>query len=228
MMTFSAGCWICLLTLTVAMLFSAGEVVSSDPIGLPCCHKVNARKIHKFQACYEQFPRDDCKQHAFLIINKRGQWCISPNATWLNDMRDKLQFIKPHLSGRKQLRSRVSSGAAKCSKMWTTFSAGRWICLLTLAGVMPLCAAEVNSQIIELPCCRGNKVREIDNIKECFEQNPRARCNHHAYVIITKDQKMICVAHPPPPWLKKKLDSGELSCPPEISKPRRLKKKKKM
>uniref|UniRef100_A0A8D3DGI5 Chemokine interleukin-8-like domain-containing protein n=1 Tax=Scophthalmus maximus TaxID=52904 RepID=A0A8D3DGI5_SCOMX len=75
-----------LLTLAVVMIFSASQVDSSVPIGLPCCHNVTSRRVRNISKCYEQKPRQDCSRHAFLITREKLQpLCISPDAQWLQD-----------------------------------------------------------------------------------------------------------------------------------------------
>ncbi|XP_051266744.1 C-C motif chemokine 14-like [Dicentrarchus labrax] len=102
--------------------------------------------------------------------------------------------------------------------MWKSVSASRWICLLTLAVVMLLYVSEVDSyfSIGGSPCCHRSSYYKIKGIKVCREQNPRLGCHHHAFLIITKTDKIMCV-NPAAKWLKDKRDMKELDCPPVIS-----------
>ncbi|XP_076617191.1 uncharacterized protein LOC143339697 [Chaetodon auriga] len=96
--------------------------------------------------------------------------------------------------------------------MWASLSASCWTCLLAL---MLFAASQVDSMILGLPCCRGGRSKEIQDVQQCFEQKPRSDCSYHAFVIITSSNKKVCVKGTSP-WLKKRLSKGEINCPPEL------------
>nr|XP_057915435.1 uncharacterized protein LOC131108482 [Doryrhamphus excisus] len=79
--------WMLLLTLA-AVIFQVDAYVPD--VRLPCCRSVASRRVLRIKRCFEQKPREDCNQHAFLMVTKSGkQWCISPAAKWLKDRMDK-------------------------------------------------------------------------------------------------------------------------------------------
>ncbi|XP_030254211.1 C-C motif chemokine 5-like [Sparus aurata] len=103
-------------------------------------------------------------------------------------------------------------------KMWTTLSASRWICLLTLTVVMLVSASQVDSSspIIRLPCCLNVSSRKIERVKTCYEQKPREGCQRHAFLVVTRKNKQWCI-NPDAAWLKDKIEKGKLSCPPDLT-----------
>uniref|UniRef100_A0A671YDX9 Uncharacterized protein n=1 Tax=Sparus aurata TaxID=8175 RepID=A0A671YDX9_SPAAU len=56
--------------------------------------------------------------------------------------------------------------------MWTTLSASRWICLLTLTVVMLVSASQGKTEL---------KLLNI-RVKTCYEQKPREGCQRHAFL----------------------------------------------
>ncbi|CAK6969265.1 C-C motif chemokine 4-like [Scomber scombrus] len=97
--------------------------------------------------------------------------------------------------------------------MWTTLSASRWIFLLTFAVVMLFSVSQVDSYvpIVDIPCCRNVSSRRIERIKKCYEQQPREGCNQHAFMIMTKRNKIWCI-NPTAKWLKTKLAKSQFWC----------------
>ncbi|XP_077410351.1 uncharacterized protein LOC144040224 [Vanacampus margaritifer] len=91
--TLETRCWIFLLTLGLVLI----QVESNVPdVRLSCCGSVGYRRLPRIKRCFEQKPREDCKQHAFLIVTKSGkQWCVSPAAKWLKDKMDKNKLKCP-------------------------------------------------------------------------------------------------------------------------------------
>ncbi|KAG7231315.1 hypothetical protein INR49_012155 [Caranx melampygus] len=81
----SVSRWIFLLTLAVVLFVSATQA-NTPGISLSCCFSHESTKIRRIKRCFEQTPRYDCDHHAFLIMNRRGRWCIDPAAQWLQDL----------------------------------------------------------------------------------------------------------------------------------------------
>ncbi|KAM9712348.1 CX chemokine ligand 34b, duplicate 11 [Menidia menidia] len=82
-MTLSANRLLFLLILAAMMLISVSQV-NSQNIGLPCCHKGGMGRIRSIKECYEQKPRHDCNNHAFLILTANNEiGCIDPSSKWL-------------------------------------------------------------------------------------------------------------------------------------------------
>ncbi|KAL6097495.1 uncharacterized protein ACO6RY_13029 [Pungitius sinensis] len=77
----STRCWFGLLA--VMMLFSTPRADSLGP-SIACCRSFSPRRIHVVRGCYEQRPRRGC-QHAFLVTNRKGRWCVRPDAAWLRE-----------------------------------------------------------------------------------------------------------------------------------------------
>ncbi|XP_077364387.1 uncharacterized protein LOC144008898 [Festucalex cinctus] len=86
-------CWIFLLTVGLVLI----QVETNVPdVRLSCCGSVGFRRLQRIKRCFEQKPREDCKQHAFLIVTKSGKlWCVSPEAKWLKDKMDKNKLKCP-------------------------------------------------------------------------------------------------------------------------------------
>uniref|UniRef100_A0AAQ6IMH9 Chemokine interleukin-8-like domain-containing protein n=1 Tax=Anabas testudineus TaxID=64144 RepID=A0AAQ6IMH9_ANATE len=94
--------------------------------------------------------------------------------------------------------------------MGTTLSVSRWIFLLTLAVVMLYSASKVDSSIVGLSCFLKSTNTTIKRIMQCYEQKPRQDCNHHAFVIRSKNGEEFCVK-PTPPKLKVLLKEVRVS-----------------
>ncbi|KAG7525505.1 C-C motif chemokine 4-like [Solea senegalensis] len=102
--------------------------------------------------------------------------------------------------------------------MWTSLSLSRWIFLLPLTVIMFGSASHVDAAvpIINLSCCRSFRSSFVPKVKACYEQKPRHDCDFHAFLIITKRNKVLCVG-PAAPWLQDKINKGGLHCPPVVS-----------
>ncbi|KAM8731208.1 uncharacterized protein AB9X84_025708 [Acanthopagrus schlegelii] len=102
--------------------------------------------------------------------------------------------------------------------MWTSFSASRWICLLTLAAVMLISASQVDSfPSYAHACCERAQTRKVKDIMKCNKQESRRSCPHNAFLIVSSSSsKPICVQQNAQ-WLQKLLDEKKLICPSQFS-----------
>ncbi|XP_035510348.1 C-C motif chemokine 2-like [Morone saxatilis] len=92
--------------------------------------------------------------------------------------------------------------------MWMTL---RWICLLTLAVVMPFSPSEADAFIQSSSCCYRGHRKTDEPITLCYEQRSGWGCHSNAYLVKTVSGKWICIK-PKSPWIKEKKKMG-LPCP---------------
>ncbi|CAK6980762.1 Hypothetical predicted protein [Scomber scombrus] len=85
-----------------------------------------------------------------------------------------------------------------------------WMWLLILA-VLSLFSESEEERIG--PCCTESSAARVPNIMACHEHKPNTKCNFHAFVIVTQDNKQYCVK-PKAQWLKRLINEGNLKCPP--------------
>ncbi|XP_078137251.1 uncharacterized protein LOC144537413 [Sander vitreus] len=101
--------------------------------------------------------------------------------------------------------------------MWMSLSDR--IGLLTLA-VMMLFSASEGYAFLHLRCCHRGSHMTKGPIAECYEQKARGGCPVNAYLIKPVSGNWQCIK-PDSKWLKKKIEAGQLKCPPDISAPLR-------